>query len=625
MSETINQGGIPFRAETRQLLDILIHSLYTEREVFLRELISNAADALTRMNFEMLTNRNVLDPEAELGIWITSNAEENTITLRDTGVGMTRDELVENLGTIAHSGARSFLKAVQETQAPVTDIIGQFGVGFYSAFMVAEWIRVTSRSFRPDTEATTWYSTGEDTFTLESAEKTDRGSEVKVKLKEDAKEFADEKRLREIIKRHSDFIPFPIYIGDEKQLVNQQTALWRQQPREVEAAKYDEFYRQFTLDFEKPLTHAHMVADAPVQLYALLFVPQTPERTMFSLRKEDGLKLYARKVLIQEYSRDLLPEYFRFIQGVVDSEDLQLNVSRESIQSNRVIAQLKRVLTNKIVDMLKKMTTEAPAEGETESNYAKFWKNYSRFIKEGIATDRDSLDNLTPLLRYHSLNHADKLVSLDEYVQELKPDQKKIYYILGDDDRSVSHSPHLDVFRHSGVDVLMMTDPLDSFVLITLNKYKEYDLANASIEKPEGVKDESAEAGENKEETLPEETLHSLVDHFKNILGSRVADVRSTDRLIDSPARLVDKEGSMNQEVQRVYRMLQKDYDAPEKILEINPRHPILKKLSEQPEGELNKIIVEQIYEDALLIEGLHPDPAGMIARIQELMKAALK
>lgn len=622
MSETSNQGSIPFRAETRQLLDILIHSLYTEREVFLRELISNAADALTRMNFEMLTNRDVLDPEAELGMWISTNAEEKTITLRDTGVGMTHGELAENLGTIAHSGARAFLKAAQEANKPVTEIIGQFGVGFYSAFMVAEWIKVTSRSFHPEESATVWYSTGEDTFTLESAEKTDRGTEVLVKLKEDAAEFADEKRLREVIKRHSDFIPYPIYLGEEKQLVNQRTALWRQQPREVEPAKYEEFYRQFTLDFEKPLTHAHIVVDAPVQLYALLYVPETPEKTMFSLRKEDGLKLYARKVLIQEYSRDLLPEYFRFIQGVVDSEDLQLNVSRESIQSNRVIAQLKRVLTSRVVEMLKKHAAELPED--SQEGYAKFWKNYSRYIKEGIATDPESLDNLTPLLRYHSLNKPEKLVSLDEYIQELKPEQKKIYYLLGDDDRSASHSPHLDVFRHSGVDVLLMTDPLDSFVLISLKKYKDYEFVNASVEKPE-IKEDASVADESKEEALPEETLHNLVDQFKQILGSRVADVRSTDRLIDSPARLVDKEGAMNQEVQRVYRMLQREYDAPEKVLEINPRHPILKKLSEQPEGELNKIIVEQIYEDALMIEGLHPDPAGMIERIQEIMKAALK
>ena len=617
------QGSIPFRAETRQLLNILIHSLYTDHEVFLRELISNASDALTRMNFEMLTNRDVVDPDAELGIWITVDPQEKTVTIRDTGVGMTRDELIENLGTIAHSGARAFVKAAEETKAPVSEIIGQFGVGFYSAFMVAESIRVTTRSFHNDSEAQTWFSSGEDTFTIEPAEKTERGTEITIKLKPDSEEFADESRLREIIKKHSDFIPYPIYMGAENQLVNQRTALWRQSPREVESEKYNEFYRQFTLDFEPPLTYNHMVVDAPVQLYALLFVPSTPEKNMFTTRKEDGLKLYARKVLIQEYCRDLLPEYYRFIQGVVDSEDLQLNISRESVQSSRVMTQMKRAITGKVTDMLKKLATDKP--DDEENGYRKFWKNYARFIKEGVATDRESGDQLTPLLRYPTLNHPDQLVSLDDYILALKPDQKKIYYILGDDNRSVAHSPHLDVFRHAGVDVLMMTDPLDSFVLMSLTQYKDFPLANAAAEKPEG-KAEDESTPETKEEALPEETLTALVQRFKDTLGERVSDVRSTDRLIDSPARLVDKEGSMNQEVQRVYRMLRQEYEVPQKVLEINPRHPILKKLSEQPaDGGINKLIIEQIYEDALLIEGLHPDPAGMIQRIQELMQAVLK
>jgi molecular chaperone HtpG len=647
MTESTKQGAIPFRAETRQLLNILIHSLYTEREVFLRELISNASDALTRLNFEMLTNRDVLDPETELGIWITTNPEEKTITIRDTGVGMTRDELVENLGTIAHSGARAFLKAAEEKQAPISEIIGQFGVGFYSAFMVAEWIRVTSRSFRKEDEATTWYSTGEDTYTLEPADKTDRGTTVVVNLKEDAAEFAQEPRLREIIKRHSDFIPFPIYLGEEKKQVNQQTALWRQSPREVTAEKYEEFYRQYTLDMEPPLTHAHLSIDAPVQLYALLYIPATPEKTIFSLRREDGLKLYARKVLIQEYTRDLLPEYFRFVQGVVDSEDIPLNVSRESIQSTRIMNQLKRVLTGKVVDMLKKMAAEKPeaekasadkpegeppTENEPENasvnDYTKFWKNFGRFLKEGIATsapgERETLDTLAPLLRYTSLNHTDQLVSLDQYVQELKPDQKKIYYLLGDDERSLTHSPHLDVFHRDGVDVLLMSDPLDAFVLIMLTSYKDYPLASAAVEKPEG-KAEEPSAEENKEEPLAEDSLAQIVQRFKDTLGERISDVRTTDRLIDSPARLVDVEGSLNQEVQRVYKLLQREYEVPKKVLEINPRHPILKQLNQQPDSPISTLIIEQIYEDALLIEGLHPDPAAMIKRIQELMKAALK
>ncbi len=619
-AENRETGAIPFRAETRQLLDILIHSLYTEREVFLRELISNASDALTRMNFEMLTNREVLDPEAELGIWITADPEARTITMRDTGVGMTKEELEENLGTIAHSGARAFLKAAQEKQAPISEIIGQFGVGFYSAFMVADWIRVTSRSFKPDAQAHVWYSTGEETFTIEPAEKTGRGTEIVVQLKEDAAEFADEKRLREIVKKHSDFIPYSIYVGEDAQQVNQRTALWRQSPREVQDDQYEAFYRQFTLDFEPPLAHAHMVVDAPVQLYALLFVPGTPEKTIFSARKEDGLKLYARKVLIQEYSRDLLPEYFRFIQGIVDSEDLQLNVSRESIQSNRVIAQIRRALTGKVQDMLKKLAG-------SEDDYAKFWSSFGRFLKEGIATDPESLENLPGLLRFHTLQSPDKLVSLDQYIEQMKPDQKKIYYVLSDDERAAIHSPHLDVFRKHGVDVLLMADPMDAFVMIALTSYKDHAMANVAVDKPDlPSSEEQAEEPSAADEPLNEDMLSGLVQRFKDILGERVSDVRATDRLVDSPARLVDAEGAPNQEIQRAYRAMRQELDAPVKVLEINPRHPILKGLSKQEsEGEIGRMIIEQIYEDALLIEGLHPNPAGMIQRIQELMRAALK
>jgi len=362
---------ISFKAETRQLLDILIHSLYTEREIFLRELISNASDALTRMDFELLTNRDVLDPDIALRIDLVADPEARTLAIRDTGVGMTAEELVSNLGVIAHSGARDFVQALRQGGQEVTNLIGQFGVGFYSVFMAAEWVRVTSRSYRKDVPAASWFCEGGETYTVEPAEKAGRGTEVLVKLKEDALEFTQEYRLREIIRKHSDFVPFPIFVhsvkkaGDddkpepEETQVNRQTALWRQNPRQVDAKDYDEFYHQLTLEPEAPLAHAHMSVDAPVQMYALLYIPASPERGLFSVRKEDGLKLYARKVLIQEYNRDLLPEYLGFVQGVVDSEDLPLNVSRESIQSTRIMANLKKLVTSKVFDMLKKLAEEA--------------------------------------------------------------------------------------------------------------------------------------------------------------------------------------------------------------------------------------------------------------------------
>ncbi len=296
-SKDSSQGeiqSIPFKAETRQLLDILIHSLYTDREIFLRELISNASDALTQIDFLSLTNRNVNSPEAELSIRIAPDPKENTITISDTGLGMTSDELVENLGTIAHSGARAFVEAAKKSGKDLANMIGQFGVGFYSAFMVADWIKVVSRSYKPDAQAAVWYSTGNDTFTVEQAERAERGTSVIVKLKSEASEFLQESRLKEIIRKHSDFIPFPIYIGEEKEQINRQTTLWRQNPRQVEEKEYHEFYKQLTLDFEPPLIYTHMVVDAPAQMYAILYVPSKFERALFSLRREDGLNRVGR-------------------------------------------------------------------------------------------------------------------------------------------------------------------------------------------------------------------------------------------------------------------------------------------------------------------------------------------
>lgn len=609
---------ITFKAETRQLLDILIHSLYTEREIFLRELVSNASDALTRVDFEILTNREVLDPQTELAIRIIPNAEEKTLTISDSGIGMTAEEMIANLGTIARSGAREFISALKESGKSASDLIGQFGVGFYSAFMVADWIRVVSRSYQPEAQAAAWYCTGADTFTVEPAEKATRGTDVIIKLKEDAAEFLQEYRLREIVRKHSDFIPFPIFIGDQKEQANRQTAIWRQSPREVEKKAYEDFYQQLTLEFEPPLTYAHMVVDAPVQMYAILYLPANAERSMFSLRKENGLKLYARKVLIQEYNKDLLPEYLGFVQGVVDSEDLPLNVSRESVQSNRVMAQLKKLVTGKVIDTMKALAKDDPEA------YRKFWEGYGRYIKQGIAIEQTDVETLYPLLRFHTTAEPEAWSSLDDYVGRMKEGQDRIYYILGDDERSIVHSPHLDIVKKLGYEVLIMTDPVDAFMLTRLNKYQQHDLENVAAAKLDAPKEQET-TGESMP-AVPEAEYAALTERFKQQLGDRVTDVRMTDRLSDSPARLVDPEGAPNQEMQRVYRMLQRDFEAPKKVLELNPRHPILVQLEALPAGSpLASLVVEQIYEDALLIEGLHPDPAGMIGRIQKLMEAALK
>jgi molecular chaperone HtpG len=606
-----------FKAETQRLLEILIHSLYTDREVFLRELISNASDALTRLNFETLTNRDVVDPETELAIWINYDEENNTISVRDSGIGLNSVEAATNLGTIAHSGVRSFLEAVEEESANISELIGQFGVGFYSAFMVAENIQVLSRSYRPEDNAIAWSSSGMETYTIEPGEKTNRGTEIIIKLKDDAVDFCKEFRLRDIIKKHSDYIPFPIYIGENQEQVNQQTALWRQQPRDVEDSQYKDFYRQLTLDIEEPLAHIHLAIDAPVQFYATLFIPTSPERNAFSLRKQDGLKLYARKVLIQEYNQDLLPGFFRFIQGVVDSEDLPLNVSRESIQSNQLIAQLRKLITSKIIEFLKKLSKDDP------DMYSQFWETYGHFVKEGIATGMENAESLYPLLRFHSTADQNNWLSLDEYIEAMKEDQNKIYFILGDDAGSIINSPHLEIFKNQGLNTLLLTDPMDPFMLIRLNKYEDFELANVSSAEPETGASQETEEKHPEEET--DDLTNNLIERFKENLGDKVADVRTTTRLVESPARLVDQDDAIPQELQKAYHLFDKEFEAPQKILEINLQHPLLVELRKAgDETMVNNLIIEQIFEDALLIEGLHPDPAKMIQRIQQLMEAAI-
>ena len=617
MAEPTDTQQYSFKAETKQLLNILIHSLYKDREVFLRELLSNASDALNRLRFEIVTNREVLDLNAELKIHISVDKDSRMLTIQDTGIGMTKDEVIENLGTIAQSGARKFIEATKDKNTDLSKVIGQFGVGFYSVFMVAEWVRVTSRSFKPDAEAVTWYATGEDNYQISRADMSERGTKIEIKLKEDAAEFAEEYRLKNIIHKHSDYIGFPIYMGEDKTAVNKQTSLWRTSKQEVTEDQYKDFYKQTTLDFEDPLLHVHMSTDAPVQLYALLYIAAKAERGMFSLRKDDGLKLYTRNILIDEYNKDLLPEYLRFVQGVVDSEDLPLNVSRETVQSSGLMPKLKKVLTNQVMRELENL-----AKNNAEK-YQAFWQEFGLYLKQGIASNPADADTINPLLRFKTNLNPETWSSLEEYVSRMKEGQKEIYYIVGDDPKSVLRSPHLDYFHSQGTEVLLLTDPMDSFMLMGLHKYKDFDLKNVAqaevdtIQKPK----DQPEA-----EKIADNDFNSLVERFKQVLGERVTDVRASTRLYQSVARLADADASVNADLQRVYKYLGKEYEIPKKVLELNPSHTILKDLLHLEAGsELQNIIIEQIYDSALLVEGLHPDPSSMASRVQQIMEAALK
>ncbi len=625
MSQDVSQEKFEFRAEIQQLLNILVHSLYRDREIFLRELISNASDALNRIQFELLTNRDVLDPDAELAVRVTVDQEAKTVTISDSGIGMTRDELIDNLGTIAHSGAMEFLKKLQASEQPIsTDLIGQFGVGFYSVFMVAEEVRVISRSYRPEAEACEWVSRGDNTFTLAPADKTTRGTTIEVKLKEDAADFAATWKLEQIIKKHSDFVAFPIYVGDSDQATNRRTALWRQSPREVTAEQYTEFYKHLTLDWEEPLARVHMVTDAPVQMYAVLYVPAKRERGVLALRTDHGLKLYSRKILIQDYCKDLLPNYFRFVEGVVDSEDLPLNISRETIQATRLMEKMKSNLTRKLIDELERVAKEEP------ETYEKFWGQFGVFIKEGVATDMAGRESLLPLLRFRTSKAGDPsassgLASLADYVGRMKDDQKEIYYILGDDPKSVTRSPHLDYFRGHDIEVIYLTEQIDSFMVLGLREFegkpiKNVDDAGLDLPKPEAP---------SVAEQAPQDQFDALVERARRVLGERITDVRESKLLTDSPCRLLSPENAPDRDMARVRRLLDQNFEVPKKLLEINRGHALIKNLAQlvtnKPDDAIIDLSIEQLYENALLVEGIHPNPADMVGRIQSLMEAAVR
>lgn len=605
-----------FRAEVQQLLNILVHSLYTDREIFLREIVSNASDAINRMQFELLTNKDVLDPEAEPAIHISFDKDAKTITVSDNGIGMNHDEMIENLGTIAHSGASSFLNALKEKGSGSTDIIGQFGVGFYSVFMVADKVSVTSRSYRLDETAYTWTSDGSNAYTIEPAEKTTRGTDIVIHVKEDADEFLNDYRLKNIIKKHSNYVAFPIYIGDT--VANAQTAIWRRTPREVTEDEYKEFYQQLTYDFEKPLVTIHQVSDAPVQFYSLLFIPSKLDRGIFQQDHQGGPQLYARKVLIQQHSKDLLPDWMRFIHGVVDSEDLPLNISRETVQSNRLMQRLKQTLTGKVITELNNLSEKDP------DKFLTLWNEFGRLIKEGIVTDASSKDRLAGLVRFHS-STQEGWVTLKDYIGRMIEGQSEIYYLFGDDLKSLQRSPHLEPFKARGIEVLLLNETIDSFMVNSLPEYdgkKLHNAADADLSLPDAKKDENAPP---EEEPLIENVLNSLLNRIETVLGDKVAAVRESKVLTTSPARLVSSDKGFGADMERVYKALGQEYEAPKRILEINPRHPLIHNLSSLTDETLASEVVEALYGSAMLDEGIHPNPADMVPLMQKLMLAATK
>ncbi|MDB6123510.1 MAG: molecular chaperone HtpG [Pedosphaera sp.] len=603
-----------FQAEIQQLLNIVIHSLYTDKEIFVRELVSNAADACEKLRFTQTSGQAVYQPDLPLAISITT--EDNSITFVDTGIGMTHGELVENLGTIAHSGTKAFLKQLAEDKKPDAKLIGQFGVGFYSAFMAASKVTVTSRSYLPDEQGWQWTSEGTGGYEIEPANDLPRGTKITLQLKEEAKEFAQADTIERIIKRYSNFVQFPIELNGKR--LNTVQAIWGRSKNEIKEEEYNEFYQYIGHDHENPLYRLHFSADAPLAIQALLFVPPRNIEGLGMSRVESEVHLYCRKVLIQSKAKGLLPEWLRFLKGVVDSEDLPLNISRETMQDTSLMKKLNQVLTGRF---LKFLDEQAEKDAGT---YDKFYEQYNRFLKEGAVTDFTHKEALGKLLRYESSTlEKGKHTSLAEYVKRMSADQKEIYYLIGSNRETLESSPYFEVFKERKFEVLFMFDPWDEFVMEHLHEFEGKTLKSA--EKAElDIADASKKDG-----ALSDEAAQALAKWLKDTLADRVGEVRSSKRLVESPAVIMDSDKFMTSSMRRIMKSMKKDSDAESPFkqdLEINPAHPIMVRLESMRHSDaaLAGKVAEQVLDNARVAAGLLEDPRTMLKRLNELLEEVL-
>ncbi len=619
---------LKFKAEVNKLLDILVHSLYTNREIFMRELISNASDALDKVRFELTRGTDVADADIPLEIEITVDEEKKKITIRDSGIGMDEDEIITNLGTVAKSGSEAFLKMLSENQdaqkeESVSSIIGKFGVGFYSVFMVAEKLTVTSRSFKKEAPAMRWISSGMGSFNVEKLEEEiQRGTTIEIQLREETSEYANADRLKEIVKKHSNFVNFPIKMDGEK--INTIRALWREPKFKIKKEEYDEFYKFLTHDFQEPLDTLHVAIDAPVQFNALVFFPKQIMDMFGTLREDRGLDLYVNGVLIQHKNKDLIPEYMAFCKGLVESPDIPLNIYRETLQENRVIQKISSALVKQILNHLTKMAKDDPEK------YAEFWKEHGKVFKFGY-TDYANKDKFAELLRFNSsaMKTADEMTSLAEYVERMKEEQKDIFYLTGASREAIESDPHLEMFRRKGIEVLYLYEPVDEFALNGLMKYKDHDLKaveQADVSTLEKIKDDGKQ--EEKAEELSdadEKIFKKLLERMKEILGDRVTEVRESKRLHDSASCLVNPDGSMTSHMHKMMQMMNKDTSAPQKVMEVNKNHPLTRNLlkiyKKDPRDSFIEESVEQMYEAALLLEGYLTDPHRLVNRLNKMLE----
>ena len=639
MSVEAHKETLGFQTEVNQLLKLMIHSLYSNKEIFLRELVSNASDAIDKLRFEAISESKLYESDTELKISLSFDKDAQTITISDNGIGMSRDEVVENIGTIAKSGTRQFLDSLTGDQKKDANAIGQFGVGFYSSFIIADKVSLrTRRAGTASDQAVLWESTGEGEFSIETVDKETRGTEITLHLKDDEGEFLDGLRLRTIIRKYSDHITVPIEMlkeatppmpnedGEieedkdvedviEYEVVNSASALWTRSKSEISDEEYTEFYKHVGHDFEEPLARSHNQVEGKYEYTSLLFIPKRAPFDMWDRERQHGIKLYVRRVFIMDETEKLMPNYLRFVKGIIDSNDLPLNVSREILQNSKVLDNIRSGSVKKVLSLLQKMANN------DKENYQTFWKEFGRVIKEGPGEDFGNRDKIAKLIRFSSTNDdkEEQEVSLDDYISRMKEGQKDIYYITADSFAAAKNSPHLEVFRKKGIEVLLLTDRVDEFLMSSLPTYEEKNIV--SVARGELDLGEMEDEEEKKEYEKTQEEYKDFLKKVADSMGDDIKEVRMTHRLTDSPACLVTGEHDMSANLERLLQQAGQDVMGHKPIFELNPEHPLIKRLSTDVDGERFDDWTRILFEQALLSEGGQlEDPATFVSRLNKML-----
>ncbi len=600
-NSTKNKENLTFQAEVSKLLDLVANSLYSEREIFLRELISNSADACEKLRYLALSKKNILGDNKILEIKINVSKKRKIIEIEDNGIGMSRQDLIDNLGTIARSGTNKFIESIKSKKTNDISAIGQFGVGFYSSYMVADTVAVHSKNVE-DESSHLWISNGKDNYTIEELKKEDRGTKISLNIKKDSEEFLDSMRLRSIISKYSNYIPFPIYLKDldtkdKEEKINEGNPLWLKDKKDIKTEDYKQFYNNISFNFDEPLKTIHFNAEGVINYKALLYLPTNQPMDLFNSERKNKIKLYVQKVFITDECDEIMPNWLRFVPGVVDSQDISLNISREMLQNNPVIDKIKKGITNKVLNEINTLSTK------DNKKFLDFWKNFGAVIKEGLYEFNDHHEKLLSLLRFENSYNNDS-ISLDDYVKNMTKDQKEIYYFANTDKEHIKNSPQLEAFIDKKIPVLFMTDAVDEFWLQNINKYKEFEFKSISKGKVDisnlGIKQKDKKESSKKIDNK----INDLTSLLKKELKDKISDVIISDRLTKSPVLLVAEESGMDINMEKLMKMHNQKTPESKKVLEINAEHPMIVKISENLNNFDHKKVAQIILDQANILDG---------------------